>query len=359
MKSAVIRAFDQPLAIEDVTIDPPKAGEVRVQVAACAVCHSDIHFAEGSWGGTPPLSLGHEASGVVAETGPGVTSVAVGDHVVISLIRHCGTCFFCARGEQVHCEASFALDSETRVHDKDGNPITQGIKCGTFAEETVVHESQLVVIPKDLPMDCAALLGCGVITGAGAVTNTARVPAGASVAVIGTGGVGLNSIQGAHLSGAHPVIAIDLSDEKLDAAKRFGATHGINPRTNDAVEAVRALTGGRGADYVLVTVGSAAAMEQAVGLIRTAGTVVLVGLPASGIKVGIEAANFASSGQTVIGNKMGATRPRIEIPKLVELYRDGRLKLDELITGRYRLDEINEAFASVNRGAALRNVVMF
>lgn len=359
MKAAIVREFGKPLVIEEVGLDAPETGEVRVTLAACAVCHSDIHYAEGAWGGTPPVILGHEASGTVAEIGPGVTSVAVGDPVIVSLIRHCGQCFYCAAGEPTQCETIFPLDGATRIRDAAGNPVHQGIRTAAFAEQTVVHESQCVVIPADLPFDRASLLACGVITGLGAATNTAKISVGGNAVVIGTGGVGLNSIQGARLSGAHPIIAVDLSDEKLTAAKAFGATHGVNPANGDPVAAVKALTGGRGADTVLVTVGSAPAMRQGVEMLRPAGSIVLVGMPASGIKLALEAADIADYGQKILGNKMGSTKPRTDIPKLVELYKDGRLLLDELITGRFALEDINQAFESVKRGEALRNVVVF
>ncbi len=235
----------------------------------------------------------------------------------------------------------------------------QGLRTGAFAEYVVVDQSQAVTIPKDLPLDCASLLACGVITGLGAVVNTAKVPSGSSVVVIGTGGVGLNSVQGAVLSGAHTIVALDLSDAKLEAAKAFGATHTVNPAAEDAAAAVRAVTGGRGADYVFVTVGSVKAMEQGVGLLRRSGTMVIVGMPAVGAKVAFEALGLADKGHRVVGSKMGSTRLRVDVPKLVELYRQGRLKLDELITHRFSLEEINEAFAEVNRGEALRNVIVF
>ena len=359
MKAAVVREFGKPLVIEDVTLEAPEAGEVRVKVAACAICHSDIHYAEGAWGGTPPLILGHEASGVVEETGPGVTSVAVGDPVIVSLIRHCGQCFHCARGEPTQCETKFPLDMAGRLRDRTGAAVGQGIRTGAFAEQTVVHESQCVVIPKDLGFEQASLLACGVITGLGAVTNTAKVPVGSSVVVVGTGGVGLNSIQGARLSGAHPIIAIDLADEKLVAAKTFGATHGLNPVREDVVAGVKTLTGGRGADTVLVTVGSTPAMLQGMELPRRGGTIVMVGMPATGAKLPLEVGDIADAAQTITGSKMGATRPMTDIPKLIELYRDGRLLLDELVTNRYPLDQINEAFESVKKGEALRNVIVF
>ncbi len=359
MKAAVCCEFGKPLVVEEIELDAPKAGEVRVRLAACAICHSDIHYMEGAWGGPLPTVFGHEAAGVVEETGPGVTLVEAGDHVVVTLIRSCGSCFFCARGEPHHCEGSFALDSESRLHRPSGNTLHQGLGTGAFAEYVVVDQSQVASIPKDMPLDSAALLACGVITGLGSVVNTAKVPAGASVVVIGTGGVGLNSVQGAALSGAEQIIALDIADDKLTAARTFGATHALNSRTEDPRQAVFDLTGGRGADYVFVTVGSAAAMEQGLGLMRDAGTLTVVGMPASGVKMAVEAVNFAYAGQRILGSRMGSTRLRVDIPKLVTLYQQGRLKLDELITGRYALGEINDAIAGVTNAQALRNVIVF
>ena len=359
MRAAVCHAFGEPLVIEEVDIDPPQDGEVMVKLAACAICHSDIHFIEGAWGGKLPAIYGHEASGIVDSVGPGVTFAAPGDHVIVTLIRSCGQCYYCDQGDPTNCEATYDIDRNGRLHAKDGSPVKQGLRTGAFAEYVVVDQSQVVAIPDDVPLDCAALLACGVITGLGAVTNTAAVPSGSSVVVIGTGGVGLNSVQGAVLSGAHPIIALDLSDDKLSAAMTFGASHGINAAANDAAEEVRALTGGRGADYAFVTVGSAAAIENAVGLIRPGGTVVVVGMPAAGVKAAFEVLEFADNAQRILGSKMGRTRLRVDVPNLVRLYQEGRLKLDELITARYPLEEINEAIAAVNRAEALRNVIVF
>ncbi len=359
MKAAVCRAFGKPLVIEEIEIDPPKYGEVKVKLAACAICHSDIHYAEGAWGGVLPAVYGHEGAGVVEAVGPGVKRLEPGDHVVVALLRSCGHCFYCAQGDTNMCETTFALDETGPLHGRDGSAIVQGLKTGAFAEYVVVDESQAVAIPKDLPLDSASLLACGVITGLGAVVNTAKVPTGSSVVVIGTGGVGLNSVQGAALTGAQPIIAMDLSNEKLVAAKAFGATHTLNPKEEDVSEAVRALTQGRGADYVFITVGSKAAVEQGVGLMRRAGCLVIVGMPARGVKTEIETLDFADNGQRILGSKMGSTLLQVDVPKLVELYLQGRLKLDELITARYHLDQINEAIASVNRGEALRNVIVF
>lgn len=359
MKAAVCYEFGEPLVIEEVTIAPPQAGEVMVKLVACAICHSDIHYMEGAWGGTLPAIYGHEAAGVVVGVGSGVERTRPGDHVVVTLIRSCGYCYFCTQGQPHLCETTFPLDSESRIHTQSGESILAAMRAGAFAEYVVVGESQLVKIPESLPMDSASLLACGVITGVGAVTNTVGVPAGASVVIIGTGGVGLNSVQGAALSGAHPIIALDLVNGKLSAAMAFGATHTINPLEEDTVAMVKNLTDGRGADYVFVTAGSGKAIAQGLELIRRGGTLVLVGMPASGVKLEIEAANFASASQKVVGSKMGSTRLSVDLPKLVALYQQGRLKLDELITARYPLEEINEAITAVKEGKALRNVIVF
>ncbi len=359
IQAAVCREFGAPLVVESLEIGPPQNGEVSVRLAACAICHSDIHAMDGVWGGTLPAVYGHEASGIVAAVGADVTGLEPGDHVVVTLIRACGRCYFCDRGEPYLCEGSFALDRVSRLRDRSGRPVVQGLRTGAFAEQVVVHASQVVRIPREIPLDSASLLACGVITGLGAVTKTAAVPAGSSVIVIGAGGVGLNSIQGAALAGGRPIIALDLVDGKLAAAREFGATHAVNAAAGDVRERVRALTGGRGADFVFVTVGSSRASEQGLTLLRRSGTLVIVGMPATGDRVSLEAGDFAGDGQRILGSKMGSARIEIDIPRLVDLYREGILKLDELITGRYPLEQINEAIASVRTGEALRNVIVF
>ena len=358
MKAAVLREFGKPLVIEELEIGAPAEGEIKVKMAACAICHSDIIFADGGWGGEVPMVLGHEAAGVVTELGPAVKGIALGDHVVVTLIKSCGHCFYCDQGHHTSCETDMSRGSSL-LSDKDGNNVIQALNTGAFAEEVVVDQSQVVVIPKEIPLESASLLACGVITGLGAVTNTAEVPAGSSVVVIGTGGVGLNSLQGAHLSGAHPVIALDLSDSKLEAALEFGATHAINPKRDDAVEMVRSLTNGRGADYVFVAAGSGPAIDQGLQLIGATGTFVMVGMPPTGVMTEIEMTNIAAASQTIKGSKMGSIRLQSDLPRLVEMYQSGRLKLDELITGRYSLDQINEAIESSKKGEALRNVIIF
>ena len=359
MKAAVCREFGGPLVVEEVELDEPGRGEVRVRVAACAICHSDILAAEGAWGGSLPVLLGHEAAGVVEAVGTGVERVAPGDHVVVTLIRSCGTCFYCARGEPQLCETSFPLDARPVLRARDGTPIRQGIRTGAFAEQVVVDASQVVAIPRDVPLDSASLLACGVITGLGAVTNTADVPPGSHVVTIGTGGVGLNCLQGAALREARTNIAVDISDDKLAAAPAFGATHTLNPAKADARAFVRELTEGRGADYVFVAAGSPRAVEQGMALLRRAGTLVVVGMAPEGVKAALEMVDIADNAFRVIGSKMGSTVIRRDVPALVERYREGRLKLDQLVSGRYPLESINEAIAAVRAGSALRNVIVF
>ena len=358
MRAAVCRAFGEPLVIEEVALDRPGAGEVAVDLAACAICHSDIIFADGGWGGQLPAVYGHEAAGVVRQVGQGVDDIRPGDHVVVTLIRSCGHCGSCAQGAPVTCETSFARDSQTPLHRPNGEALTQGVRTGAFAEAVVVDASQVVVIPPTVPLDAASLIACGVITGFGAVTNTAGLRPGTTAVVIGAGGVGLNAVQGAAISGARMVIALDVVEAKLEAARRFGATHAVNAGATDAVEQVRRLTG-RGADYVFVTVGAKAAIPQALAMAARSGTIVLVGMPASGVTVAVDPGDIAHNNLRVLGSKMGGAHIQADIPKLVMLYQEGRLKLDELISGRYPLVKINDAIASARSGAALRNVILF
>jgi S-(hydroxymethyl)glutathione dehydrogenase / alcohol dehydrogenase len=358
-KAAVCRAFGAPLAIETVELAEPGPGEVLIRTAACAICHSDVFFIDGAWGGELPAVYGHEAAGVVEAVGQGVTRLKVGDPVVATLIRNCGFCPACTEGAPVFCEEVFPLDRATPLHDGAGKPIVHGLRPGAFAERMVVDRSRAIAIPKDMPLDSAALIACGVLTGLGAVVNTAGVKPGSSVVVIGCGGVGLNSIQGARIAGASPIIAIDVEPLKLAAAREFGATETVNARSEDVAERVTALTGGRKADWVFVTVGVKGATEQAVSLMKRNGATVLVGMPPSGVVATIDPGWLAADGQRILGSKMGSARPAIDVPKIIQLYREGRLKLDPLISGRYRLESINEALASSRSGAALRNVIVF
>lgn len=359
MKAAVCREFASPLTIETVTLAEPQSSEVQVKLVACAICHSDITFMDGGWGGQLPQVFGHEASGIVEAVGSSVQQVKVGDRVLVTLIRSCGHCRTCESGEPYICAAPFTADDQKHIIGSEGESIAQGMKTGAFAEKVVVDQSQVVKIPKTIPMDVASLLSCGVVTGLGAVVNTAKVPLGASVVVIGCGGVGLNSVQGAALVGANPIIAVDLVDKKLEAAKIFGASHCINGAVENTTQTVQEFTHGLGADFVFVAAGSTKAFEQGLELLNSSGTLVIVGMPPTGDTVDVDVGNVAAAGQRILGSKMGSTRLRVDIPKLVALYEQGRLKLDELITGRYSLDQINEAIDEVRVDKALRNVIIF
>ena len=262
MKAAVCYEFGKPLVIEDVDLDPPKKSEVKVRIGATAICHSDIHVLRGELGGGVPVVAGHESAGYVEEMGEGVTSLKPGDMVVVSLLKSCGQCLYCRTGRPWLCQAAWPHTRERRIHNKKGEGLQAMTGVGSFAEYVIVDQSQCVVVPREMPIDRMALLACGVITGFGAVVNRAQVRPMESVVIIGIGGVGLNSVQGAALSGANPIIAVDVLDNKLEAARAFGATHTVRADAEDAVKQVQALTGGRGADYVFVTVGSASAAQQ-------------------------------------------------------------------------------------------------
>jgi S-(hydroxymethyl)glutathione dehydrogenase / alcohol dehydrogenase len=359
MKAAVCYETGKPLVIEDIQIDPPQKGQVQVRLSATAICHSDIHVLRGELGGVVPLVAGHESAGYVSKVGEGVSSVKEGDAVVVSLIMSCGKCFYCAQGQPHLCEAKKSLQRETSLHSRKGQPIAATFNTGTFAEYTNVDQSQVVKIPADIKMDRAALLACGVITGFGAVVNLAELKAGSSAVIIGVGGVGLNSIQGAAFSGAFPVIAVDVLENKLQAALAFGATHTVNAKAGDPVEAVKKLTAGRGADYVFVTVGNLECMKQGAMMAGKRGLTVLVGLPQFKDVLGLSPFDYIGNEKFLTGCYMGSTNLQVDIPRMVALYLSGKLKLDELITGRFPLEKINEAIGAVERGEALRNVIMF
>jgi len=360
MKAAICYEFGKPLVVEEVNMDPPQKGEVKVRIAATAICHSDIHVINGELGGERlPLVPGHESAGYIEELGENVTSVKPGDAVVVSLLASCLRCLHCVTGRPHMCEAQWPLSTESRLHNKQGQTLTHMIRVASFAEYVIVDESQVVQIPKDMPIDRAALLACGVITGFGAVVNRAQVKPLSSVVIVGTGGVGLNSVQGATFSGAYPIIAVDMLDSKLEAARAFGATHTVRADDADAIKAVQQLTSGRGADYVFVTVGSTAAIQQGFSMSGPRGTTVIVGIPPMTESLSFSPLAFIGSERVLTGSRMGTTRLSVDVPRLVALYQAGRLKLDELITGRYPLEQINEAMESVEKGEALRNVIIF
>ena len=356
IKAAVCHEFGQPLSIEEVQLRAPEQGEVEVTLDAVAICHSDIIYAEGGWGGSLPAVYGHEAAGTVTATGPGVTGITAGDSVVVTLIRACGQCPSCGAGRPTGCETPYDGDHGP-LRTAAGGVLHQAMACGAFAEAVVVDQSQVVKIPADMSRDLACLLSCGVITGVGAVVNSAGLRAGQDVVVIGAGGVGLNAIQGARIAGARRIVAVDMSAEKLDTALEFGATDGVLA-TADKPWRVAKQAMGRGADAVIVTVGAIPAYDSAPRYLAGGGRVIMVGMPHSGAFSSYEPVNFAAAGQGMIGSKMGDTVIRRDIPWMIDLYGQGRLKLDALISGRWRLDQINEAIADTKTGGARRNVIL-
>jgi S-(hydroxymethyl)glutathione dehydrogenase / alcohol dehydrogenase len=359
IEAAVCRQFGAPLTVEKVVLQAPAAGQVWVEVKACAICHSDISYARGEWGGQLPAVYGHEASGIVRGVGSGVVGIAPGDRVIATLIRHCGHCHYCDTGMQVQCESTFETDRPDLITTPQGEPIWQAMRSGAFATEIVVHESQVAKIPDDLPFDQASLISCGVLTGYGAVLNTARVAPQSTVAVIGCGGVGLNAIQAARMAGAVPVIAVDLAQTKREAAIEFGATHGLDPASDGFRAELLELTGGRGVDYAFVTVGAKSAIELAPQLVARGGTTVIIGMPPSGVTTLFDATMLAASSQRIVGSKMGDAQLARDVPAIVAAWRNGEIRLEPLISGRYPLDRINEAMEAVLRGQSLRNVIVF
>jgi S-(hydroxymethyl)glutathione dehydrogenase / alcohol dehydrogenase len=357
VKAAVCYEFGKPLVVEEVEIDPPNAGEIAVRVAACGVCHSDVSFIGGAWDGRLPAVYGHEAAGVVEAIGSGVERLTTGDHVVVTLVRACGRCPACAKGEPALCQTSFPLDERSPLRSRDGLEIQQGLRVAAFAEYAVLHESQAVAIPSDLPLVAASLLGCTVLSGFGAVVKAAQVEEGSSVVVIGAGGVGVNSVQAAALAGASPIVVLDALESKLDRAVVRSHAHGPCEPRGHAGARSRAVRGSRGG--LRLRRRRCAGRRRAGPVAACAGRHACPARDASG-RVGaqFDPGTLAHDGQRIIGSKLGSARPESDILRLVELYRQGRLKLDELVSGRYRLEEINDAVDSAARGEALRNVIV-
>jgi len=359
IRAAVCREYGSALTIEDLILDYPQRDEARVRLKACAVCHSDISMLRGEWAGSgAPTVAGHEAAGIVEAIGDNVESVSVGDHVVVTLVRSCRQCDACKAGHTVCCTGTTDLDTESRLRDSSGHRVEQGLRTGAFAEACVVHQSQLVRIPGDIEFVSAALLGCGVITGFCSVTNVANIERGSKVVVIGAGGLGLNTIQGAALSGASMIVAVDVLDNKLQAAVDFGATHAINALEKNAVTEVTEFCDG-GADYVFVTAGRSDAISQSIDMLGKYGTSVILGMPPDDDRMFTLDSHMLTTGRKILGSKLGDTCIRDDIPNLIELYRQGRLRLDELVSDTYPLDDINRALEIAERGEALRNVIVF
>jgi S-(hydroxymethyl)glutathione dehydrogenase/alcohol dehydrogenase len=357
-KSAIFYAAKQPISVEEVELEGPKQGEVMVRVAATGACHSDYHAVDGhTKAAMVPLVMGHEASGVVEEVGPGVTGFEPGDHVVFAIRPMCGKCKYCSTGRWNLCTGGaprgFMPDGTSRFKKLDGTMLYHGL--ATFSQHTVVPEFSLVKVQKDVPIEKLASIGCAVVTGVGAVVNTAKVAEGSTVAVWGCGGVGLNVIQGAVIAGASRIIAIDVQKSKFPFAKKFGATDTVDASKNDPVQAVKDLTGG-GADYTFEVIGRPNTLRQAFDSLCDGGTACMVGVPPDGGEVSIPMRPLFTD-RRLIGSSAGTGRPRTDFPWFIEMYRRGRLKLDELQSKFRPLDEINEAFQDMLSGEVARTIV--
>jgi S-(hydroxymethyl)glutathione dehydrogenase/alcohol dehydrogenase len=356
-----MRANNAPLELEDVEIDDPGPGEVLLKTVASGICHSDLHVIEGGLPFPPPCILGHEPAGIVEAVGAGVTDFVAGDHVIGCLTAWCGVCKFCTGGRPYLCPTQFVGRPEgakPRLSTKAGDPLFQFANLSSFAEKMLCPERSLVKIRDDMPLDRASLIGCGVTTGLGAVFNTVNLPAGASVVIIGCGGVGLSALQGARIVGAGKIIAIDSKPWKFDLAQKLGATDCINATDGDPVAAVHELTGG-GADFVFECIGLVPTVQQAIAMTGRGGTTVLVGVVPITEMVPISAADLTLQEKNVTGSYMGSNRFRFDMPKYIDFYLDGRLHLDEMISSRIPLEEVNEAFDLLRKGEAARQVIVF
>ena len=363
MKAAVLRQVGSPLTLEDVELDAPKADEVRVRIAAAGVCRSDLHFMRGHAAMKMPAVLGHEGSAVVEVVGEHVTRVKPGDHVILSFAPHCGHCASCLSGHANLCDRHMAtggtmFDGTVRLHSGSEDIAHMG-KVACFAEQAVVPETGCIPIADDFPLDQAALIGCCVTTGVGAVLNSARVNPGSTVAVIGAGGVGLNVAQGARLAGAARVIVIDVNDAALEFAGRFGATDMVNPTHENALQRIRDLTGGAGVDYAFEVFGSAETITMALDATKKGGTAVVIGLTAMGEETGIDALQLVRQEKTLKGSYYGSAAPAVDMHRTVDLTTTGKIDVGGLITRRYRLDEINDAYEELARGAVGRGIIEF
>ena len=359
MKAAVLREVNKPLSIENLQTSKPGPREVLVRTAAAGVCHSDLHFQNGSYPYMLPCVLGHESAGVVEAVGSSVTYVKPGDHVITCLSAFCGHCEYCLTGHMSLCqepELQRGLGEEPRLS-QDGSPVAQFLNLSSFAEHMLVHEHALAKIRPDMPLDRAALIGCGVTTGVGAVIHTAAVEPGTTVAVIGCGGVGLSCINGAELAGAGRIIAIDTVHSKLQLATRFGATDIINAHDTDPVQAVRDLTDG-GVHYSFEAIGLKSTTEQAWKMIRAGGTATVIGMIPVGTHVEIHGPELLRE-KKLQGSSMGSNRFRVDMPRFVDFYLAGKLYLDDMISNHLRLEDINEGLAALETGQVARNVIMF
>lgn len=363
MQAALLVGVKQPLLIEEVELDPPKAGEVSVKIHASGVCHSCLHSMDGTGGDSPfPMVLGDEGAGVVTRVGEGVKHLRPGDHVVISWATHCGVCEPCLTGTPAICASQppfgFLRDGTVRMHRANGEDVHHFGTAATYASEIVVPADCAVKVRDDIPLDVAALIGCAVTTGVGAVTNTAAVRPGTSVAVFGCGGIGLSAIMGAVLAGANPIIAVDIKPEKLELAKSLGATHGVLANDPDAVSTIREISKG-GVKTAILGVGIESVIQQAWRSLAPRGTAVMIPFMGLGVTLTIDPVLLIRFEQRLVGSRYGSALPTHEFPRLADLYAAGRLPIDKLITQRYPLSEINEAHRALAAGENARGVIVF
>ena len=359
MKAAVFREVGKPLEIEEIDLDKPGPREVLVRTAAAGVCHSDLHFVEGKYPWPAPSVLGHESAGVVEAVGSDVRYVAKGDHVITCLSAFCGHCRHCLEGRMSLCQSpELQRDPGAAPRlSQNGEPVHQFLNLSSYAERMLIHEHALVKIRKDMPLDRAALIGCGVTTGVGAVFHTAGVEPGSTVAVIGCGGVGLSCVNGAAIAGAARVIAVDVVPSKLELARKFGATDAVNARDGDPVEQVRELTGG-GVDYAFEAIGLKESTEQAWRMLTRGGVATVIGMIPVGTKVELHGPDFLAE-KKIQGSNMGSNRFRIDMPRFVDFYLAGKLQLDDLVSQTLPLERVNEALDALKQGEVARSVLTF
>jgi len=363
MKAAVLYETNTPLKVEKVTLDEPQANEVLVKIMATGVCHSDLHFMKGEMPVPVPVVPGHEGAGIVEKIGPGVTTLQPGDHVVMMVAFSCGKCRYCIEGKPTMCVENLPIQSMAtlpgggiRLH-KGEQALNHMFGLASYAEYVVVHERSCVKVREDAPLDVVCLLGCGTSTGIGAAINSTGIKPGESIAIFGCGGVGLSAVMGAKLAGAGKIIAVDTLSRKLKMAQKLGADYVINAKKEDPMIKVMELTGG-GADYALECIGNVNVMTQAFASIRFGGKLIVVGMAPLGSLLSIATYEFLL-GKTISGTVQGDINPQIDIPRYIDLYMNGKLPIDKLITKTYGLDQINEAFEALEKGQVIRSVIKF
>ncbi|MEE4360657.1 MAG: Zn-dependent alcohol dehydrogenase [Pseudomonadales bacterium] len=360
MKAAVLHEVNTPLVIEDVRISKPGPREVLVRTRAAGVCHSDLHFANGSYPYPLPAILGHESAGVVEAVGDMVTYVKPGDHVITCLSAFCGHCEYCLTGHMSLCqepELHRGEGEDPRLADQKQGTIHQFLNLSSYAEQMLVHEHAIAKIRPDMPLDVAALIGCGVTTGVGAVIHTAKVEPGATVAVIGCGGIGLSAVNGAAIAGAGRIIAVDTVPSKLELARKFGATDVVNAKDGDPVGAIVEMTGG-GVHYAFEAIGLKATAEQSFKMLRPGGTATIIGMIPVGTHIELHGAEFLME-RKIQGSNMGSNRFRVDMPRFVDFYLSGKLHLDDMISRRIRLEDVNEGLEALKTGEVARSVIIF